>query len=41
MKDENQYSSCSKPLTSLYMVKTTNAKKSKEGYIIAYEKLLK
>jgi hypothetical protein len=48
MKDDNQYSSCSKPLTSPYMVKTANAvslnplsEKSKERYIMAYEKLLK
>jgi hypothetical protein len=40
--------SCSKPLTSSYMVKTTNAvslnlltEKSKERYTMAYEKLLK
>jgi hypothetical protein len=47
-KDDNQYSRCSEPLTSPYIVKTANAvslnllpKKSKERYIIAYEKLLK
>jgi hypothetical protein len=43
-EDENQYSSCSEP----YMVKMANAvplyllsEKSKERYIMVYEKLLK
>jgi hypothetical protein len=47
-KDDNQYSSCSEPLTSPCMVKTANVvslnlllEKSKEKYIMAYEKLLK
>jgi hypothetical protein len=47
-KDDNQYSSFSEPLTSPYMVKMANAvslnllpEKSKERYIVAYEKLLK
>uniref|UniRef100_A0A2S2QH90 Uncharacterized protein n=1 Tax=Sipha flava TaxID=143950 RepID=A0A2S2QH90_9HEMI len=48
MKDDNQYSSCIEPFTSPYMVITANAvslnllpEKSKERYIMAYEKLLK
>jgi hypothetical protein len=47
-RDDNQYSSCSEPLTSPYMVKTVNAvllnllpENSKERYILTYEILLK
>jgi hypothetical protein len=47
-KYDNQYSSCSEPLTAPYTVKTANIlslnllhEKSKERYVMAYEKLLK
>jgi hypothetical protein len=45
--DDDQYNSCSESLTSPYIVKMANAislnllpEKSKERYIMAYEKLL-
>jgi len=46
--DDSQHSSCSEPLTPPHMVETVNAvslnllpEKSKERYILAYEKILK
>jgi len=46
--DDSQHNSCSEPLTPPHMVETANAvslnllpEKSKERYILAYEKILK